>query len=468
MDTLNKFFSGLVDMLDSEIAAAVAAVEGEGILAKARFRAAVKKAGGELRRLKKALGMEVEKVALTLETVGLLSDSEIVAEFFNLDDDTQADLVVGLEEMEPRGPRLLEMIQGRIDGDAAKAKAEAKAKVDAEEKAEAARIRQYELAHPEVMISAGIPIDDEVALAYISLQPNGHFQHVAELAQLEKDVDGTTMVRSMYSGKAIPTTDAKVLRLCFVCEEAIANRLRKQLGKAERFHHWDETQRWLAARETEAAERETAKTVLVTELSAALADSAAHVDGTTVYDHVSLAMALDRFLAARAEAGQPIEEDWQERTMVRIYDDFVEKARFVFVGKLREQFPTAGSDLDAYIEKAQKVVAEVKAGGASELVRRAFIAQLRCTLTHRDWLVAHPPRQTQQPRGSFDTARPAVRHTGKTAKVKANGEDSEAKKAAKREADRAYREAHKGKGGGGDTRRGQPKPKKGSKGSKAA
>lgn len=463
MDMINKFFSNLAEMLDSEIDAAVAAVEVEGILAKARFRAAVKKAGNEFRRLKMALGLEADSVALKIETVGLLSDSEIVQKFFSLTEDDQSDLVVGLEEgFGSRGPRLLEMIQTKIDADAAQAEAEAKAKAEEEEKATAAQVRRYALEHPEDLVNAGIPLDDEQALAYIRIQPNGYFRTVAELKDLEREVDGVCMVRSMYSGAMIPATEAKVLRLCFICEEAVANRLRKQLGKAERYHHWDETERWLAARETEAAERQTAQDALVTEISAALSESAACTNGAAVYDHVSLALVLDRFLSAKAESGQPV-EGWQERVIGQIYDSFVEKARFVFVGRLREQFSTVGSDLDAYIVQCQTAVAEAKSNGSSEQVRRAVIAQLRCALTHKDWLAAHPPRQQAAvAKNSFDSSRPVVRHTGKTARSKANGEDPEAKKAAKREADRAYREAHKGKGGGGDTRRGQPKKGKGS------
>ena len=457
MDMINKFFSNLAEMLDSEIDAAVAAVEVEGILAKARFRAAVKKAGNEFRRLKMALGLDADSVALKIETVGLLSDSEIVQKFFSLTEDDQSDLVVGLEEMGTRGPRILELIQAKIDSDAAEAKA------DAEAKAEAARIRAYELAHPEVLVGAGIPVDDAVALSFIQTQPNGYFQRVSDVKALEKDIDGAVFVKSMFTGKMIPATEAKVLRLCFVCEEVVANRLRKLLGKAERFHHWDETQRWLAEREAEAAQRQAAQDALIAEVTTILSESAAYADGSQVWDHVSLARAMDRFLNAKAEAGQTV-EGWQERITAQVYEEYTEKARFAYVGRLREQFSAVGSaDLDNFIAEAQAAVAEAKAAGESELVRRAVIAQLRCALTHKDWLAAHPPRQIQQQKTFDSAARPVIRHTGKTERTRAKMDPAavEQAKAAKREADRAFREAHKGKGGGGDTRRGQPQPKKG-------
>ena len=172
---------------------------------------------------------------------------------------------------------------------------------------------------------------------------------------------------------------------------------------------------------------------------------------------------MDRFLNAKAEAGQTV-EGWQERITAQVYEENTEKARFAYVGRLREQFSAVGSaDLDNFIAEAQAAVAEAKAAGESELVRRAVIAQLRCALTHKDWLAAHPPRQIQQQKTFDSAARPVIRHTGKTERTRAKMDPAavEQAKAAKREADRAFREAHKGKGGGGDTRRGQPQPKKG-------
>ncbi len=492
MELIRQFFATLVTLTDKAILDILTALEQNDLITSARLRAAIKKVEGlEYRRLKVALGYAVDELPLNVGNIPYMSDEELVMAFLKATPDQRAEFIVALDEVTDengeRGRKVLSTVQDRLNAEKAEAAKKAQEEQEMREAAAKAKAHKAKLEHPETFIARGEKVDDPMAISFMEKRPWGRIERPEQAQGLMEDVEGTPMVRSMYTGVLIPVTEAWTLLRCFVAEETHIVRLQKKLralGIKAQCHPLISREQdgkvrrglveFLQQRETERKEVEERENAFAEQVYAALEPAA------TSYE--SLAQAYLDFCASQVEGGQVAEvPEWKLRIIDSVAADLeYNLVHRQFVGMLRERFPNAESipALETFIDELK---AEYQVFSGPDKVGEKIKEKARVAERHRAWLVENPKGvQAREDRGVIPIARARAprkeeQRIGTHAYTKGapgspvftshdDPEREEQRRRARREADRERTRATRGKGGDGGGKGGQKKAAGGKKG----
>lgn len=191
-----------------------------------------------LRRVKKALGMEVPELSLTPENCAYMEDDEIKNGFLAMNKIARAQFISVVNKGGVDHERVMRVL-ATIKNDVVATKEAEQQSIAAAEKANAARIEAERVEklnadraaeekhfneHPEAAIKAGRKLTVAQAIKFVYDKPWGQFNAAAELGMM---IGENGRVKSQFSGVEMEVADARILGNCFLCTEPEAREIVK-------------------------------------------------------------------------------------------------------------------------------------------------------------------------------------------------------------------------------------------------